>query len=143
MKLLLILVSFEFLYSVSIFEFAGEDFYLELPENTKLCNVKYVNPISQLHTKISECVEPSSNLVETIDVLKSKLKNKKEVIFSFFGNGSGIRPTLKSSNREWKLAGIIFNYKENLYKFEVYDKEDKYFYFEKDINSIKIQVNQK
>ena len=143
MKFLLILVSLNFLYPVSIFEFPADDFILEVTEGTKLCSVQYANPISQVHKKVSECLDLTSNLEETIQELRLKLKNKKEFILSFFNNSLAIRPPLKSTNKEWKVGGIIYNYKENLYKIEVYDKEGKYFYFEKDINSIKILMNQK
>lgn len=143
MKYLIFFGVYTMLNAVSIFELPGDDLTLEVPREAKLCGIRYVSPTSSTHKTISECVEIGLNLEDTINLLKQKSKNRKELIVAFFLESSLIRPGLRTIGKEWKLSGIVYNYKENLYRLEVYDADDKYFYFEKEVQNIKLVLNKK
>ena len=126
-------------FSESIFQFSLLDIFLELPNNSKLCVAKPKSFINNNEYFKKNCETIKSKISESEELLKST-SSGKEICYIFYSeNDEKLSPSFQLNKKDYKLLSIIYNKKENLYKIEIIDNNSNYYYFIKEINSIKVR----
>jgi hypothetical protein len=126
-------------FSESIFQFSPLDIFLELPNNSKLCIAKPKSFINNNEYIKKNCETIKSKISESEELLKST-SSGKEICYIFYSeNDEKLSPSFQLNKKDYKLLSIIYNKKENLYKIEIIDNNSNYYYFIKEINSIKVR----
>ncbi len=127
------------IFSESIFQLPILDIYLEIPNNSKICVAKPKSFINNKEYIKKNCEIIKSNIYEPEELLKTTSKGK-EICYIFYSeNDDKLTPSFQLNKKDYKLLSIIYNKKENLHKIEITDKNLNYYYFIKDIKSIKIR----
>jgi hypothetical protein len=127
------------IFSESIFQFSPLDIFLELPNSSKLCIAKPKSFINNNEYIKKKCETIKSKISEPEELLKST-SSGKEICYIFYSeNDEILSPGFQLNKKDYKLLSIIYNKKENLYKIEIIDNNLNYYYFIKDINSIKVR----
>ena len=126
-------------FSESIFQLSPLDIFLELPNNSKLCIAKPKSFINNNEYIKKNCETIKSKISESEELLKST-SSGKEICYIFYSeNDEKLSPSFQLNKKDYKLLSIIYNKKENLYKIEIIDNNSNYYYFIKEINSIKVR----
>ena len=127
------------IFSESIFQFSSLDIFLELPNSSKLCVAKPKSFINDNEYIKKNCETIKSKISESEELLKST-SSGKEICYIFYSeNDEKLSPSFQLNKKDYKLLSIIYNKKENLYKIEIIDNSLNYYYFIKELNSIKVR----
>jgi hypothetical protein len=127
------------IFSESIFQFSSLDIFLELPNSSKLCVAKPKSFINNNEYIKKNCETIKSKISESEELLKST-SSGKEICYIFYSeNDEKLSPSFQLNKKDYKLLSIIYNKKENLYKIEIIDNSLNYYYFIKELNSIKVR----
>ena len=127
------------IFSESIFQFSSLDIFLELPNSSKLCVAKPKSFINNNEYIKKNCETIKSKISESEELLKST-SSGKEICYIFYSeNDEKLSPSFQLNKKDYKLISIIYNKKENLYKIEIIDNSLNYYYFIKELNSIKVR----
>lgn len=127
------------IFSESIFQFSSLDIFLELPNSSKLCVAKPKSFINNNEYIKKNCETIKSKISESEELLKST-SSGKEICYIFYSeNDEKLSPSFQVNKKDYKLLSIIYNKKENLYKIEIIDNGLNYYYFIKELNSIKVR----
>jgi hypothetical protein len=127
------------IFSESIFQFSSLDIFLELPNSSKLCVAKPKSFINNNEYIKKNCETIKSKISESEELLKST-SSGKEICYVFYSeNDEKLSPSFQLNKKDYKLLSIIYNKKENLYKIEIIDNSLNYYYFIKELNSIKVR----
>jgi hypothetical protein len=144
LKLIKCLIVFKYMiipiYSDSIFSLSSMESNLNLKIGSSICRVKQKGFSTEKNIVKKDCEVVNSNILKAQEILRSRNPESKEIIYAFYSeNGDRETPLLSNEKNEYKLLTIIFNKKENKYKLEIIDKNEKYFYLEKKIDLIKLK----